>query len=119
MANNPNARANLIPFVKGDPRRINKPKGTISLSTHIKNLLNDSEFEANILDSKKGLIEYKGAPILAIITVAIQRALSDKERGQHYMDWLAKYGYGTNIEGSPEQIEVKYEVVNHIPEPKE
>ena len=30
---NPKCRDNLKPFVKGDPRRINKPKGAISMST--------------------------------------------------------------------------------------
>lgn len=83
---------NLKPFTKNDPRRINKPKGTIHLSTHIQNLLNDEEFTLeNFLFNGK---QYKGAPIKAIITVGIMNAL---QGDQKWAEWLAKHGYGTHL----------------------
>lgn len=111
---------NLKPFTgANDPRRMNgKPKGTLSLSMHIKKLMNDENFEANILDSKLGILSYKGIPTIAIIKTAIQKALNDKDKGIQYMEWLAKYGYGTSVEVKNEDINVKFEVMNRVPEPK-
>lgn len=87
---------NLKPFTGADdPRRGTKPKGSKHISTYIKEMLSDEDFEALLLDSKKGAIEYKGAPVKAIIAVAIQKALFDKEKGQQWADWLAKYGWGS------------------------
>lgn len=120
MPNNPRAVDNLIPFKpgqSGNPK--GRPPGRLSLSTHIQNLMNDDKFEANILDSKLGVRQYKGAPVVAVVQVAIQKALNDKEKAIQYMEWLAKYGYGANVEGNPEEINIKYEIVNHVPEPKE
>lgn len=89
---------NLIPFKPGhDPRRGKKPKGAKHLSTHIQDMLNDPNFEAMILDSKEGFVKYKGTPIEAIIAVAIQKALFDKEKGQQWAEWLAKHGYGSKL----------------------
>lgn len=79
-----------------------KPKGIKHISTHIQEMLNDEEFEAILLDSKKGVIDYKGAPIKAIIAVAISKALHDKDKGQQWAEWLAKHGYGTKITVSTE-----------------
>lgn len=96
MPNNPNYMDNITPPKKGEIRNPKgKPKGTIHISTHIKNLLEDEEFEAIILDSKKGVIEYKGVPVKAIIAVAIQKALAGDQK---WADWLAKYGYGQKID---------------------
>lgn len=87
---------NLIPFTGADdPRRITKPKGTIHLSTHIQNLMADDAFEANILDAKVGIKEYHGAPIRAIIEVAITKAVNGDDKAR---EWLAKYGWGTKLE---------------------
>lgn len=72
-------------------------KGSKHLSTHIQNMLNDDKFEAILLDSKKGTIEYKGAPIKAIIQVAIHKAIHDKDKGERWAEWLAKHGYGTKL----------------------
>jgi hypothetical protein len=96
MPNNPNATDNLKswkPGQSGNPA--GKPKGTKHLSTWIQNLLNDEEFEANILDSKVGVIEYKGAPIKAIVMVALRKAAAGDEKAR---EWLAKYGYGQKFE---------------------
>ena len=115
MALNPQ---NLKPFTgANDPRRSNgRPKGVLNLSTHIQNILNDEDFDSYIQHPTKGSIEFKGAPILAIITVAVRKAVGGDDKAR---EWLAKYGYGASIEVSAELINVKYEVVNHVPEPKD
>lgn len=51
MPNNPNAAKNLIPFVKGDPRRINRPKGIPNTKTRLKRLL---EYEQEITNPASG-----------------------------------------------------------------
>lgn len=71
-----------------------RPKGSKNLSTWIKDLLNDENFETPMLDSKQGVITYKGAPIKAIISVAIHRAIHDEKNGVKWAEWLGKYGYG-------------------------
>jgi hypothetical protein len=100
-----------------DPRRSNgRPKGTLNLSTHIQNVLNDEEFDTYIEHPTKGRIEFKGAPILAIITVAVRKAVGGDDKAR---EWLAKYGYGASIEVNSEEINVKYEIVNRVPSPKD
>ena len=88
---------NLKPFTGADdPRRANgPPKGTKHLSTWIQDMLNDEEFETMILDAKKGMIEFKGAPLKAIIMVAMRKAINDPKTGTAWAEWLAKHGYGT------------------------
>lgn len=97
MPNNPKAKDNLVPFTGvDDPRRMNgKPPGTIHLSTHIQNILNDDDFKFFIQQEPKGKkIGFKGKPVKAIIYVAVYRAmLGDKDA----REWLAKYGYGSKL----------------------
>lgn len=89
---------NLIPAKKGEVRNPKgKPKGTKHISTWIQEMLNDEEFETVLLDAKKGAIPFKGAPLEAIIKVATHRAIHDKEKGNVWAEWLAKHGYGTNV----------------------
>lgn len=98
MANNPHLAedSKATQFQPGQSGNLaGKPKGTIHLSTHIQNLLNDESFEANILDSKVGVIEYKGTPIKAIIMVALRKAAAGDTK---WAEWLAKYGYGQKLE---------------------
>lgn len=101
------------PGQSGNPA--GRPKGTLNLSTHIQNMMNDENFVANILDAKLGMKEYKGIPIKAIIQVTIARAVNGDDKAR---EWLAKYGYGSNVEGNAEEINVRYEIVNRVPEPK-
>lgn len=83
---------NLIPPKPGEVRNPKgKPKGTIHLSTHIQNMLNDPNFELKL---KNGEL-LKGAPILAIIKTAIAKGVSGDTRA---MEWLAKHGYGEKIQ---------------------
>jgi hypothetical protein len=77
-----------------------KPKGAKHLSTWIQELLNDEQFETVIIDAKKGVVEYKGAPLKAILAAQIQMALHSKDESIRLkaFDMLGKYGYGTKLE---------------------
>lgn len=113
MANNPNAIANLKHFKPGQSGNpAGRPPGIPNLSQRIQSMLNDPDFEARVLDAKDGYVDYKGEPIIAIIKTAITKAVNDGDKAR---EWLAKYGYGQNIEGSPEELVVRYEYVNKIP----
>lgn len=87
------AATQFKPGVSGNPA--GRPKGSISLSQRIQQMLNDEEFEAWLPDAKTGFTEFKGAPAIAIIKAAIIRAATGDLKAA---DWLAKYGYGTKIE---------------------
>lgn len=89
---------NLIPAKKGEIRNPKgKPKGTKHISTWIQEMLGDEEFETVLVDAQKGAIKYKGAPLKAIIKVAMHKAIHDKDKGQQWAEWLAKYGWGNKI----------------------
>jgi hypothetical protein len=104
--------ANLKPFNRGyDSRRGRKPRGSKHLSTWIKELLNDEKFEANILDAKIGLIEYKGAPVKAVVTVAITQAINGEPKAR---EWLARYGYGLP-DDKPEMPPNPIYFINEVP----
>lgn len=75
------------------PNRGNK-KGNKHIATWIQELLNDEGFEANILDSKIGIKAYKGAPVKAIIEVAIVKAINGDNK---WAEWLGKHGWGTKV----------------------
>lgn len=70
-------------------------KGKKHINTWIQEFMEDENFEANILDAKKGYVEYKGAPIKAIVGVAITKAVNGDPKA---MDWLAKYGWAAKQE---------------------
>lgn len=80
------------PGQSGNPA--GKPKGTVHLSTHIQNLLNDETFRSMVRQGLE-IREYKGAPIKAIIQAQINLALNGDAKA---FDLLAKYGYGSKIE---------------------
>lgn len=87
---------NLIPPVKGEVRNPRgKPKGTKHISTWIQNLMDDEQFEADNVETTKGKVAYQGAPMKAIIQVAVKKALDGDSR---WAEWLAKYGYGQKYE---------------------
>lgn len=109
---NPNTQ--FKPGQSGNPK--GKPKGTLSLSTHIQRLMNEEDFEAIIPDGKLTDKEYKGTPMIAIIKTALARAANGDDKAR---DWLAKYGYGTNVETTSEEINIRFEVVNKVPKPKD
>lgn len=95
MANPKGNPQNLKPWKPGEsgnPRGL--PKGTVHLSTWIQNLMHDESFEAILQYNKTTAVKYKGAPIKAIIVVAMMRAVGGDER---WADWLAKNGYGNKL----------------------
>ena len=91
------------PGESGNPE--GKPKGTIHISTHIKNMLNDEKFMPENVDTRlKG-----GVPLEAIINTAITKAHAGDNK---WAEWLAKYGYGQKLElvgegGGPLQTTVR------------
>lgn len=109
---------NLIPFSGADdPRRMKgKPKGTIHLSTHIQNALNDPDFELKLKDGSV----LKEMPIKAIIKTAIAKSVSGDTRA---MEWLAKHGYGDKlileINDPRKEILEKYGLIEKTKETKE
>jgi hypothetical protein len=87
---------NLIPFTKNNAKEMgskggSNKKGSLHLTTHIQNMLNDPDFELKLKD---GSI-IKGQPIEVIMKVAISRAVSGDIR---FLEWLAKYGYGQKLD---------------------
>jgi len=94
MGEFPNKETQFKPGQSGNPAGL--PKGTKQLSTWIQELMNDEQFEFIILGGKgKGKkINYKGAPVKAIIGVAIHKAIKGDSR---WAEWLAKHGYGSRI----------------------
>lgn len=73
-----------------------KPKGAKHLSTWIQELLNDDEFKQLVFDeNRREWIEYKGAPLKAIVQAQMRLAL----KGDHKsFDLLGKYGFGQKQE---------------------
>lgn len=70
-------------------------KGKKHINTWIQEFMEDEDFEANVLDAKKGYVEYKGAPVKAIVGVAITKAVNGDLKA---MEWLAKYGWSQKFE---------------------
>lgn len=98
MSNPKGNPKNLTPWKPGQSGNLAGPKpGYKHISTHIQEMLNDEKFETLLQDPVSGYVEYKGAPIKAIIAVAMHKALHDKEKGQQWAEWLAKYGYGSTV----------------------
>lgn len=81
------------PGESGNPA--GKPKGVKHINTWIQELMEDEAFEANILGAKTGIREYKGAPIKAIVQVAMVKAINGDTKA---MEWLAKYGWSQKQE---------------------
>lgn len=74
---------------RGRKGGLNK-RGSKHLSTHIQEMLNDPNFELKLKDGSV----LKGAPMAAIIKTAVAKGVSGDTRA---MEWLAKHGYGTQI----------------------
>lgn len=95
MANpkgNPDNLVHWKPGQSGNPS--GRPKGSKDLSTWIQNLMHDESFEAVLHYDKATQVQWKGAPIKAIIAVAMMRAVRGDER---WADWLSKNGYGNKL----------------------
>lgn len=89
----PNPDTQFQPGQSGNPTG---PKpGYKHITTHIQELLEDENFEADLLDSKKGLVSYKGRPIKAIIMVLQHKAVQGDLKAA---DLLLKYGWSAKTE---------------------
>lgn len=87
------ASTQFKPGESGNPA--GRPEGAKSLSTHIKELLNDESFKAWVPDAREGVKLFEGAPIKAILQALAIRAMAGDTKA---FDALAKYGYGTKID---------------------
>ena len=82
------------PGVSGNPA--GKPKGTVHLSTHIRNMLNDPDFFKNLPEvAGENWRQWEGTPMKGIIQVATIQAMCGNKEAR---EWLAKFGYGTKPE---------------------
>jgi len=83
---------NLKPWKQGQSGNPSgKPKGAKHLSTLIQELMEDDSFEYKLKDGSV----LSGAPIRAIITTLIIKALDGDMRA---FDLLSKYGYGNKVD---------------------
>lgn len=71
-----------------------KPKGSKHINTWIQELLEDEEFETQIQEGYR-IVEYKGAPIKAIIKAQMIKAVNGDTKA---FDSLAKYGWSQKTE---------------------
>lgn len=71
------------------------PKGYKHISTHIRELLEDEEFEGFIVNNTGDMTQYKGKPIKAILRAMAIKAMSGDARA---FEALSKYGYGSTVE---------------------
>jgi hypothetical protein len=102
----------LKPFQPGQSGNpAGKPKGAIHLSTHIQNLLNDDDFTAWIQDPRTGIKEFKGAPVKAMISALIVRAVNGDVKA---FDVLAKHGYGTHVDHTTNGKDLPTPILNGI-----
>lgn len=81
------------PGQSGNPE--GRPKGSKNMSTYIRELLEDEEFETWLPDPREGFKHFKGAPMKAIINAQIIKATMGDTKA---FDTLGKYGYGTKVE---------------------
>jgi len=93
---NPNAKppehTKWKPGQSGNPAG---PKpGYKHISTWIEEMLNDEGFETLLTHPTKGYVEYKGAPLKAIIGTAVRKAINGDKQ---WADWLANNGYGQKL----------------------
>lgn len=94
----------------GNP--LGKPKGSKHISTWIQELLNDEKFQATVITNHGQKVEYKGAPIKAIVQTAIMQAIQGDKQ---WADWLARHGYketelSVNIYSQVNSIGSKYDL---------
>ena len=105
------------PGESGNPAGM-KP-GTKHINTWMQEIVTDPEFEARIIDPKLGYIEYKGAPLIAIIKSLAHISLThpDHDVRLKAMDKIFKYGWPTKNEVSGpdgERLQVVPLVVSDI-----
>jgi len=83
----PNEETQFQKGQSGNPA--GRPKGAISLSTRIQNMLNDERF------TPENVSEFVDTPMAAIIATAIKKS---SEGDAKWAKWLSDAGYGQKIE---------------------
>lgn len=85
------------------PGGVNK-KGSKHLSTWIQQLGEDEDFQVYLQDPVKGYVEYKGAPVKAVVETAWRKAAAGDKDAR---EWLAKHGWKQQIDvtSNDEKIE--------------
>lgn len=89
----PNKDTQFKKGVSGNPAGL--PKGTKHISTWIQEMSQDEDFTTWLNDVKEGFIEYKGAPLKAIIKTTLNKAVAGDKDAR---EWLAKYGWKKEID---------------------
>lgn len=86
----------LTPFQPGQSGNpAGRPKGARHISTWIQEMMEDEDFNIYLQHPTKGFVEYKGAPVKAIVQTAIRKAAAGDDKAR---DWLAKYGYRQQLD---------------------
>ena len=81
------------PGQSGNPA--GKPKGSKHISKWIQEMVEDEDFTTFIQDAREGFIEYKGAPMTAIVRSAVIKAIAGDKDAR---DWLARYGWRKELD---------------------
>lgn len=83
----------LKPIKPGEVRNpTGRPKGSISLSTRIRQMMNDDNF---VFRNNKGEIILEGRPMDVIVAQAMLKASKGDMKA---FDMLGKYGFGTKVD---------------------
>lgn len=88
-----NPSTQFKPGESGNPA--GKPRGVKHISTWIQEMAEDEEFSTYLQDAREGFIEYKGAPLKAIIKTALVKAVAGDKDAR---EWLAKYGWRKELD---------------------
>lgn len=86
-----------------------KPKGSKHLSTYIQEMLTDESFTTEYVEGYT-LKKHKGAPIQALIQVAVTKAVAGDTK---WAEWLAKYGYGTKLDLTTNGKDIPTPILGH------
>jgi hypothetical protein len=83
----------LRPIKPGEVRNpTGRPKGSVSLSTRIREMMNDEKF---VFKNSKGEVILEGKPMDVIVSQAMLRASKGDMRA---FDMLGKYGFGSKVD---------------------
>lgn len=108
----PSTETQFKPGQSGNPK--GKPKGTKHISTWIQDMMNDESFETLLMHPTKGYIEFKGAPLKAIIQTATRLSIAGDPR---WADWLAKHGWKAELDITSGGEKISFN--NGVPRPSD
>lgn len=107
-----NAR-HLRPIKPGEVRNpTGRPKGSVSLSTRIREMMNDENF---VFKNNKGEVILEGKPMDVIVSQAMLRASKGDMRA---FDMLGKYGFGSKVDVTSDGKALPTPILS-LEEPKE